>query len=156
MWHHNEFFEGFNNLVEYGAFNLVGFLEAIYGYIVKSESLCYDCGGANVVAYHYWVDRTDVGFIRFDGPVGSGSDDLKKMAVGTSTKLDGYGLSICFILSMEVLKDFVDWVSADGGQGWLLEIYIFDIDWFGCSCTMLSCQSSVSVLVMMCSTDEYL
>ena len=28
---------------------LVDFLEGIDGYIVESESLCYDCGGANVV-----------------------------------------------------------------------------------------------------------
>ena len=64
--------------------------------------------------------------------VGSGADDEKNLAVGTSSMLSGYGLSICFSLSIEVLKYFVGWGSKDGGQGWVLEIYLFEIDWFVC------------------------
>ena len=64
MWHHDSFVEGFRNLVEDGTFDLVGFLEAIDGYIVRFESLCYDCGGVNIVGYPYWVDRAELGVIR--------------------------------------------------------------------------------------------
>ena len=66
------------------------------------------------------MDRADVVIIRCDGLVSSGTDDETKVAVGTSTKMSVYGLSIFFSLLLEVLKFFVSWVSADGGQGWIL------------------------------------
>ena len=55
------------------------------------------------------------------------------MVVGTSAKLAGYGLVICFSLPIEVLKVFVGCISADGGQVWVIETDIFDIYWFGCT-----------------------
>ena len=36
-WHYRNFVEGFSDLVEYGVFDLFGFLEAIDGKIVESE-----------------------------------------------------------------------------------------------------------------------
>ena len=87
-------------MVEYGAFDLVGLLEAIDGYIVKYESLYYDYRGANFVGYHYWVDRADIGVIGCSGMVGSGADDETKIAFGTFDKSTGYGLRIFFILSI--------------------------------------------------------
>ena len=48
---------------------------------MKSGSLYYDYGGANVVGYHYWLDREDIGFIRYNCMLGSGADDDTKVAV---------------------------------------------------------------------------
>ena len=55
------------------------------------------------------------------------------MSVGIYTKLYGYGLSIIFSFLIEVLKVFVGWVSADGVQGCVLGIDLFEIGLFGCS-----------------------
>ena len=70
--------------------------------------------------------------MRCNGPLGSGDDDDTEVEVGTYTKLGMYRFSISFILSIEVLKVFICWISAYGGQNWVIEIYIFEIHWFGC------------------------
>ena len=100
---------------------------------MNSESLFYDCGYANIFLLCYWVDRADVGSIRCYGRLVSGTHDDNKVVVVTSAKFSGYKLIICFILSIKVMKVFVGWVSEYGGQGWVLKIYIFDIDCFGWS-----------------------
>ena len=68
--------------------------------------------------------RLDVGFVRCNGLVGSGADYYTKVVIGTSAKLTGYGLIFLFSLLVYVLEVFVGWVSADGSQGWALEIYL--------------------------------
>ena len=83
--------------------------------------------------------RADIGFISCDGMVVSGTDDDTKVSVDNSSELARYRLSIFFILSIEFLEVFVSSVSADGGQGWELEIYLFEIDWFGC-CGNILCN----------------
>ena len=73
------------------------------------------------------------GVIMCDGLVVSGADDETKGPIGTSAKLAGYGLSIFFSLMIYVMNVFVRWVSADGGQYWVVEIDLFKIYYFGCS-----------------------
>ena len=89
------------------------------------------------------MDRSDVGVIRCDGMVGSGADDDTEVAVVTSAELAWYGLIICSSLLIEVLEVFVGWVSADGGQSWVLEIDLFEVYFFGCF-EHLQCDSFVN------------
>ena len=51
-------------MVKDGALDWVGFLEDIYGQILKYEIFCFDCGGANIVGYNYWVGTVYVGAVR--------------------------------------------------------------------------------------------
>ena len=81
-------------MVDYGMFDLVGFLKAIDGWIVDPESFCYYCSGANIVGYNPCMYKADVGVIRCNGIVGSGTDDESKVAIGTYSELVCYKFTI--------------------------------------------------------------